>query len=427
MSRTTITKVYARQIYSGRGHPGVEATVVTENGSKGVAVCTSGISIGSHEVQFSFDNTGRFGGKGVMNAVDSVNNVIAPAILGLDASLQKNVDYTILGITENAKQVLGGNAVGAVSAAVLKAGAAALDIPLYQHIGGVGAMYLPVPGVGVADGSDRYGGGITTPGGKPSITVMCYDFSTFSDASYAGWEISMLWQQKMRKMFGLGLNGHGSITIPAGCFNNDDELWELIAKTIIEAGYEGRCGIQIDVATDTYHNKEDDLYYGLFSNTPKSKDELFKYYQHIVKDYPVVILEDPFNEDDYDTTAELTKALDIQIVGDDLFTTNPERVAYGISKGAATTVLLKVNQIGSITEAMEMIQYAYMHNYSIMPCSSRGEGSAIADYCVGINASTVRESAIGETGNRFLQIESELGSRARFTGRKGLKGSRFSG
>jgi enolase len=145
----------------------------------------------------------------------------------------------------------------------------------------------------------------------------------------------------------------------------------------------------------------------------------------MVRDYPFVILEDPFDEDDYETTAALTKAIDIQVVGDDLFTTNPERVQQGIAVGAANTVLLKVNQIGTITEAFEMIQLAYRNGYAVMPCSSRGEGSDIADYCVGINAGSVRETGIGPGANRFLKIEQELGPRAKFAGRRGLQGARF--
>ncbi len=144
----------------------------------------------------------------------------------------------------------------------------------------------------------------------------------------------------------------------------------------------------------------------------------------IIRDYPFVIIEDPFNEDDYDTTAALTKDSGIQIVGDDLFTTNPERVAYGISKGAANTVLLKVNQVGTISEALEMIQYAYKFGYAVMPSDSRGEGESIADYAVGINAGSIRESAIGARGNRFLEIEEELGMNAKFIGARGLKGFR---
>ena len=144
----------------------------------------------------------------------------------------------------------------------------------------------------------------------------------------------------------------------------------------------------------------------------------------IVKEFPFVILEDPFNEDDYDTTAAFTKESGIQIVGDDLFTTNPKRVAHGISKGAANAILLKVNQIGTISEAMEMIQYAYKFGYGVMPSDSRGEGESIADYAVGINAGTIRESGIGPRGNRFLEIEEDLGSGAKFIGARGLKGFR---
>jgi len=427
MSRTTIKSVSARQVYTKRGHPGVEALVVTESGAKASAICTSGISIGSHEVPFQFDGGTKFRGKGVMNAVDNVNKIIAPVLVGMDSADQLACDNAMLSIVPNAKEKLGGNATAAVSAAVLKAGAMALDIPLYQHIGGAGAMYLPVPGVGVLSGGDRYGGGIHPTGGKPSHTIMCYDFPTFADASYAGWEISTRWAEKMKKLFKLEPNSHDSITVPPGCVKSDEELWELMAETINEAGYEGKCGIQVDVATDTYCNKEDGKYYGLFNDKPKTKDEMIAFYQYMVKTYPFVIIEDPFNEDDYETTAILTKLLDIQITGDDLFTTNIERVKKGIAAGAANTVLLKVNQVGTITESLDMINYAYKFNYAVMPCSSRGEGETIADYTVGINAGSVRESAIGETGNRFLQIEAELGPRARFIGPKGLKGSRFQG
>ena len=203
---------------------------------------------------------------------------------------------------------------------------------------------------------------------------------------------------------------------------SDEEIWEAMTETIIEAGYEGKAGFQMDVATDTYHNKEDGKYYGLFNNQPKTKDQLYEFYLHIIKEFPFVILEDPFNEDDYDTTAALTKDSVIQIVGDDLFTTNIRRVAYGVTKGAANTVLLKVNQIGTISEALEMIQYAYKFGYAVMPSDSRGEGEAIADYAVGINAGSVRECGIGPRANRFMEIEAELGKTAKFLGARGLKG-----
>lgn len=424
MNETLIKSVTARQVYTNRGKPGVEVVVTTENGAEGRAMCTSGVSMGTHEVEFTFDGGKKFGGKGVTGAARRVEETIAPAIIGMDASKQAEVDKAILDICPDAKIKLGGNAVAATSAAVLKAGAASLGIPLYRHIGGANAMYLPVPGVAMVAGDERYGGGITTPGGKPTMSVMAYGFDTFSDASYACWEVHTRWAEKMKAKFGGLPNIRDFISVPKGIYNSDREIWEDMLKTISEAGYDGKMGFQMDVATDTYHNKEDGKYYGLFDNTPKTKEQLYDFYMQIIKDYPFVIIEDPFNEDDYDTTAALTKESGIQIVGDDLFTTNPERVAYGISKNSANTVLLKVNQVGTISEAFDMIQYAYKFGYGVMPSDSRGEGTSIADYAVGINAGSIRESAIGDRGNRFLEIEAELGSSAKFIGAAGLKGFR---
>lgn len=421
---TLIKSVKARQVYSNRGKPGVEAVITTENGAVGRAMCTSGVSVGTHEVDFAFDGGKKFGGKGVRCVADRINTIAAPALIGVDTAIQLAADNAILNIGGNGKEALGGNATAALSAAVLKAGAAALGIPLYRHIGGAGAMYLPVPGVAMVAGDERYGGGITTPGGKPTMSVMAFGFHTFSEASYACWEVHTRFAEKMKRKFGGLPNIRDFISVPAGIYSSDKEIWEEMLRTISEAGYEGKMGFQMDVATDTYHNKEDGKYYGLFDKTPKTKEQLYDFYMQIIKDYPFVIIEDPFNEDDYDTTAALTKESGIQIVGDDLFTTNPKRVAYGISKGAANTVLLKVNQVGTISEALEMIQYAYKFGYAVMPSDSRGEGAAIADYAVGINAGSVRESAIGDRGNRFLEIEEELGKNARFIGARGLKGFR---
>lgn len=419
---TIIQSVSARQVYSDRGHPGVEATVTTANGAQGVAICTAGVSVGSHEVEFAYDGGPKWRGKGVMRAVNAVNELIAPALVGMDAARQQAIDQAMLDL---GKQKVGGNATAAVSAAALKAGAAALGIPLYQHIGGVNACTLPVPGVICLVGSDRYGSGARS-GGKPSYAFMCYGFETFSEASYAGWDISVEWSDVLNKK--LGVPKH-SVThapgVPRGYVKDDREIWDLMVQTINRLGYEGKIGIQVDVASETYWEEDQGRYIGIFSETPKTQDDLFKLYHLMARDYPFVILEDPFAEDDYESHAILTRELDIQIVGDDLFTTDPVRVQKGIDAGAANCVLLKVNQIGTISEALDMIQLAYRNGYGVMPCSSRGEGADIADYCVGINAGTVRESATGPTGNRFLQIEAELGKRAKFLGRRGLKGRRF--
>lgn len=160
---TLIKSVKARQVYSNRGKPGVEAVITTENGAVGRAMCTSGVSVGTHEVDFAFDGGKKFGGKGVRCVADRINTIAAPALIGVDTAIQLAADNAILNIGGNGKEALGGNATAALSAAVLKAGAAALGIPLYRHIGGAGAMYLPVPGVAMVAGDERYGGGITTP------------------------------------------------------------------------------------------------------------------------------------------------------------------------------------------------------------------------------------------------------------------------
>jgi enolase len=422
---SVIVSVTAREVYSDRGHPGVEATVKTANGSTGVAICTAGVSVGEHEIKFAYDGGTKWRGKGVQGAVNNVNQIIGPALKNMDATQQLEVDHAMLNLGgPDAKLRLGGNATGAVSAAVLKAGAASLGIPLYQQIGGVTAFTLPVPGTISLVGSDRYGGGARS-GGKPSYSFMAYGFVTFSEASYACWDLSIAWGEALNKAYSLSRHSRESASIVSpGAVQSDRELWDLMTETVIKAGYEGKIGFQVDVAAGTYYEKSIDKFVGLFSAEDKTKDDLIRLYEDMVKNYPFVILEDPLDENDYEGHAIVTKQLGIQVVGDDLFTTNPQRVQQGIDAGAANTVLLKVYQIGTISEAFDMVQLAYRNGYGVMPCSSRGEGADIADYCVGLNTTTVRESATGPSGNRFLQIEAELGARAKFLGRKAFKGTR---
>lgn len=418
---STIVSVSGRQVFSDRGHPGIEATVVTENGAKGVAICTAGLSVGVHEVKFVYDGGPKWRGKGVERAARNVGEVIGPAIIGMDATRQAAVDEAMLNIGgPGAKERLGGNAIAAVSAAVLKAGAASLGIPLYQHIGGVNACVLPVPGVLVMVGGRRYGGG-ERAASKPSYSLMAYGFDTFSEAAYAAWDTYEVYLEILQRRLGVDPNFHGYPILHPGVIKHDRELWDIFVEAIATAGYEGRMGIQVDVAAGTYYDKEKDRFVGLFSAGEKTKDEMIELYRQMVREYPFVIIEDPLDEVDYEGHALLTKELGIAIVGDDLFTTNPERVARGMALGAANTVLLKVNQIGTITEAFEMVRQAYQNGYAVMPCSSRGEGADIADYAVGLNTGHLREGATGPTGNRLLEIEAELGSRAKFLGRKGFK------
>ena len=420
-SGSIIKSVFAREIFSERGHPGLEATVKTENGATGVAVATAGVSVGQFEVQFVYDGGTRFGGLGVQKAVSNVNDIIGSALKGMDATRQREIDEIMIKLdgTKN-KSKLGGNATASVSAAVLKAGAASLGIPLYQHIGGVNACILPTPGVICMVGSNRYGGGQRS-GGKPSYSFICYGFKNFSEASYACWNVGTTFERMICDKYRLATSALRSPTVPPDAVEHDREIWDLMKDAIRKTGYEGKVGIQVDVAAGTYFDKDEEKFIGLFSKEDKTKEDLIELYKDMVANYPFVILEDPLDEVDYEGHAILTKELGIEVVGDDLFTTNVERLQRGIEVGACNAVLLKVNQIGTISEAFDFVQLAYRHGYGVMPCSSRGEGQDLADYCVGLNTGHMRESGTGPTGNRLLAIEQELGSRAKFLGKAGFK------
>ena len=423
-SGSTIKSVTAMEVFSDRGHPGIQAEVVTEDGSHGAAIVTAGLSVGKHEVKFVYDGGKRWGGLGVQRAVRSVKEVIGPAIVGMDATCQRMIDQVIIDLDGTSdKSKLGGNATASVSAAVLKAGAASLGLPLYKHIGGINACVLPVPCAGAFGGSGRYGGGPAgnNTGDKPSHSFVCYGFNTFSDAAYAGWEVAREFRKILRKRFKVGSETSGYFGIAPGMVSHDRELWEAMADAIEKAGYSGKVGIQIDVAGGTYYDEKREVFTGLFSKGDKTMDELFDIYREMVKKYPIVILEDPLGEEDYEGHAKLTRELGIEIVGDDLFTTNPARLQQGIAVGGANCMLLKVNQVGTITEAFDAVAMAYRAGYGVMPCMSRGEGVALADYVVGLGTGHTREGVGGVLGNRFLEIEAELGKAARFLGKSGLK------
>lgn len=422
-----IETVTARQVFSMRGHPGIEAKVITENGACGVALATAGLSIGEHEIPFLYDGGERWGGMGVTKAVDNVKNIIGPAIKGADASKQRNVDEILIELRNKIGVAkLGGNATASVSAAVLIAGAMSLGIPLYQHVGGVNACTLPVPGAEVGGGNTRYGHG-EGGGDKPSFSFQCYDFDTFADASYAGVQVQKELQRLIKERFNMTFPGRmfQFQFIQAGMIEHDREIWEIMTEAINRCGYEGKVGIQMDSGACTYYDKEKKVYTGIFSRGEKTRDEMIELYKEMVRDYPFVILEDPLDENDYEGHAILAKELGIQIVGDDLFTTNVERLKHGIEVGACNVFLLKVNQVGTITEAFDTVLLAKRGGYDVMPCGSRGEGIALVDYTVGLGAGTTRGGAIGPSADRFMEIEEELGSKAKFWGKAGLKGSKF--
>jgi len=419
---TTIKSITALQAWSWRGHPAIEARVVTKNGALGVAQVQAGTSVGQHEVQFIHDGGQRWGGLGVQKAVAIVKDTIAPALIGMDVTRQREIDYRMLEMdgTPN-KAKLGGNCIGAISAAVLKAAAASVRLPLYQYIGGPNACVMPVPGVLAVLGPKRYGGG-ERGGEKPTYSFYSYGFDTFTDASQGCWQVRQSFRNVLKERKNLNTFRIDRLFIDQeGVFEHDRELWALMAEAIERSGNTGCIGIQVDVAAGCYYDKKTGLYKGLFSREDKTREDLLALYRDAVKQFPFVIIEDPLDEDDFEGHAQLTRELGIQISGDDLFTTNPARLKQGIEMGAANAVLLKVNQVGSLTEAFDMVDLAYRSGYAVMPCNSRGEGADIADYAVGLKTGHMREGGLDDATTRLLEIEAELGGRAMFLGRKGFK------
>ena len=417
-----IKAVTALQSWSWRGHPAIEARVETENGAIGVTHVQAGTSVGQYEVQFIHDGGSRWGGKGVQKAVQVVNRQIAPELVGMDATRQRAIDARMMELdgTRN-KAKLGGNCIAAVSAAVLKAGAASVGLPLYQYIGGPNACILPTPGVLAVLGPKRYGGG-ERGGEKPTYSFYCYGYETFSDAHHACWQVRQAFRQILLDKKGLNTFRMARVFIDQeDFFYHDRELWGLMKEAINQSGNEGKIGIQVDIAAGCYYDRESGLYKGLFSREDKTQGDLIQLYREAAKEFPFVILEDPLEEDDFEGHAILTRELGVQIVGDDLFTTNVERVQRGIDMGAGNCVLLKVNQVGTITEAFDMVELAYRNGYGVMPCSSRGEGADNADYAVGLSTGHMREGGLDDETTRLLEIEAELGNQARFLGRKGFK------
>jgi enolase len=217
-----IESIVARQVHTGRNHPGIETTITTVNDAEGVATVLAGLSVGDYEVKFAYDGGQRWEGLGVQRAVDSVNNIIAPALKGMDATRQAVIDHTLLELDGTPdRSHLGGNTIASVSAAVLKAGAASLGIPLYEHIGGVNACVLPVPGANLINGARRYGGGERS-GDKPSYEFTCYGFDTFAEASYAAWDLEKHFKRALGKK--LGLDPEFVRFIPTGLIHHDSEL-----------------------------------------------------------------------------------------------------------------------------------------------------------------------------------------------------------
>ena len=420
---TTIDSVFAREILDSRGNPTVEVEVVLEGGAMGRAAVPSGASTGEREaVEIRDGDKKRYLGKGVRKAVAAVNDVIAGEVIGEDALDQTLVDELMIELDGTPfKKKLGANAILAVSMAVAKAAAEATGQPLYRYIGGVNARTLPVPCMNIINGGAHADNKLD----PQEFMVAPHGFGSFAEALRAGAEIFHHLKAILKK------NGYSTSVGDEGGFapnlKSSEEALATIVDAIRAAGY--KAGSQVSIALDPAASELHDGKKYVFKKSGgavKSSDQMIAMYEKWVKDYPILSIEDGLGEKDWKGWADLTKALGgkIQLVGDDLFVTNPKILAEGIEKGICNSILIKVNQIGSLTETLDCMALAGRAGYTCMVSHRSGEteDTTIADLAVATNAGQIKTGSASRTDrvakyNQLLRIEEELGPAAKYAGR----------
>jgi enolase len=415
-----IQSVAAREIFALRGILALEVTVTTDDGARGVATPESGVSTGTHEAKFLLDGGERYNGLGVRAAVAAINEQIAPALRGMDVTAQREIDQTMIDLdgTPN-KARLGANSIVGVSLAALKAAANSAGLPLYRYVGGANACTLPIPIYGIGTGG-RYRDPGTSRWFKPSYEFAAFAAGSYSNALYMSWRCAEECKRLLRQRYPVKYSPQYHSTSLAGVIGSDEELLEIMSESIVRCGYAGQVSIYFDCASDCYYEKDIDRYVGLFGPGEKTRDEVIELLLHWVTTYPIRSLEDPLREDDFEGNALATKELGIEVVGDDLFTTNIARLRQGIAAGAGNSMVLKITQVGSVSEALAACRLALASGYNVHPCGSRGDQESICDFSVGLNAGQVR----GGQHNRLLTIEEELGRTAVWPGKAAFKGWR---
>lgn len=413
-----IQSVRAREIFAQRGLLGLEVIVETDSGARGMSTPESGVSTGTHEAAFLLDGGERYKGLGVRKAVDAIHNEIAPALRGMDVAAQGEIDRLMneLDGTPN-KARLGANAIVGVSLAVLDAAAASCGLPPYRYIGGANAVTVPIPIYGIGTGG-RYRDPGTSRWFKPSYEFAAYGAGSYDQALYWSWRCAEETKNLLKKRYPDKYQPAYHRTSLAGVIDSDRELLEIMTESIVRCGYEGRVGIYFDCAADCYYEPETQRYVGQFEPGERTRDEQIAYLKKLVDNFPIVSLEDPLHENDFEGHALATRELGIEVVGDDLFTTNIERLRQGIEAGAANSIVLKISQVGSVSEALAACRLAQANGYNVHPCGSRGDQVSIGDFAVGLNAGQVRAA----NHNRLLAIEQELGSSAAWLGKAAYKG-----
>jgi enolase len=420
---TMIVDVHGRQVLDSRGNPTVEVEVLLESGAEGRAIVPSGASTGTREaVELRDGDPRRYLGRGVSRAVRNVNKTIAPRLLGLDAVEQVRIDRLLIGLdgTEN-KGKLGANAILGVSMAVARAAAEACGLPLYRYLGGVGGCVLPVPMMNILNGGSHADNNVDIQ----EFMVMPVGAKSFSDGLRMGVETFHHLKKVLKgKKLNTNVGDEGGF---APSLRSNAEAIEVILEAVTKAGYKPgkEIGIALDAAASEFGEKGKYVFRKSDGST-RDAAKLVKFYEELCRQYPVVSIEDGFSEDDWDGWKMFTQALGkkIQIVGDDVFVTNPKILRKGIEQGVANSVLIKLNQIGTVTETVEAIEMAKRAGWTAVVSHRSGEteDSTIADLVVGLSTGQIKTGSASRTDrmakyNQLLRIEEELGEAARYDGR----------
>ena len=421
-----IQHVYAREVLDSRGNPTVEVEVMTDSGYFGRAIVPSGASTGEHEaVELRDGDKSRYLGKGVQKAVDNVNNIIAKAVLGIDVTDQVGIDHTLIELdgTEN-KGKLGANAILGVSMACAHAGAEAVGLPLYRYIGGVNAKTLPTPMMNIINGGSHADNNVDFQ----EFMILPVGAPTFKEALRMGAEVFHALKSVLSaKGLNTAVGDEGGFAPNLG---SNREALEVIIDAIEKAGYKPGEDVLLgmDVASSEFFNKETGKYdLAGEGKMGVTSEELVTFYEELVNEFPIISIEDGLDENDWDGHKLLTDRIGqkVQLVGDDLFVTNTKKLAEGIEKGIANSILIKVNQIGTLTETLDAIEMAKRAGYTavISHRSGETEDATIADIAVATNAGQIKTGSLSRTDriakyNQLLRIEDQLGEVAEYRGLK---------
>lgn len=428
-----ISRIHARQIFDSRGNPTVEVDLITPDGLFRAAV-PSGASTGIYEaLEMRDKDPKKFLGKGVSKAIDNVNKVIAPALVGKsEVTDQRAMDKIMLDMdgTDN-KSKLGANAILGVSLAIAKAGAARKKVPLYRHLAdlaGNSDVLLPVPSFNVINGGSHAGNKLA----MQEFMIFPCGAQTFSEAMQMGAETYQCLKSVIKKKYGQDATNVGDEGGFAPNIMNNKEALELIKEAVASAGYTGKIKIAMDTAASEFWNNDMSKYDLDFKSPAGNPDDKERYktpqelgdvYRSFIKEYPIVSIEDPFDQDDWEGYTAFTASIQEQVVGDDLLVTNPKRIQTALDKKACNALLLKVNQIGSLTEAIDACNMAQKSGWGVMVSHRSGEteDSFIADLVVGLCTGQIKTGAPCRSErlskyNQLLRIEEELGANAKFAG-----------